>query len=399
MRSDAGGAGVPACYPDLTARRARVSRLLAQGTPLYLGFRDILLARYRELRDALDARWPDAIVAYSFKTNDQVARTGLLRRAGAWAEVVSGREYALARALGFPARRVVFNGPHKSDPDLLDALEAGALVNLNDPAELARAVALTRNRARPVPVGLRISSPLPGGGESRFGFSMQTTEARLAANAVLAAPGLRLAGLHLHLYGDVDEPRWYREAAGHLFQLAARCLDDGMALEYLDVGGGFPAHSPKPYSRSTWRPRPVRRYIDVIAAEYDRYLGGRRLRVIVEPGRFLVTDGIVFVSRVLSVRSRHRQRVVTTDGTISMVPLTHYRPQVVRAFTPQLVPRIGPRRGAAVHGATCRENDVLYRGPLPHVEVGDYVVHYAAGAYNAALCPEFIFERPALRLA
>ena len=77
-----------------------------------------------------------------------------------------------------------------------------------------------------------------------------------------------------------------------------------------------------------------------------------------------------------------------------MVPLTHYCPQVVRAFSADLEPRDGGAEPTIVFGASCRENDILYRGLLPAAAPGDLLVFYAAGAYNSTLGPSFIFDAP-----
>jgi diaminopimelate decarboxylase len=104
----------------------------------------------------------------------------------------------------------------------------------------------------------------------------------------------------------------------------------------------------------------------------------------------------VLITRVLHVKTRDGVQMVTCNGSISMVPLTHYCPQILRAFTRQLEPRRGPLVSSVIYGATCRENDILYEGAFVEVGSGDYLVHYASGAYNASLTPAFIFDAPGL---
>jgi diaminopimelate decarboxylase len=90
--------------------------------------------------------------------------------------------------------------------------------------------------------------------------------------------------------------------------------------------------------------------------------------------------------------------VVVSNGAITMIPLTHYCPQIVRGLSDGLELRSAPNLATVAHGCSCREDDVLYEGPLPEIHVGDYLVHYAAGAYNSNLSPDFIFETPPLVL-
>jgi len=161
------------------------------------------------------------------------------------------------------------------------------------------------------------------------------------------------------------------------------------------LGGGFPANTPKPYSRETWTPRAIDEYVAAIVGELvDAFPEERRPTLMVEPGRYLVNDGIDFLSRVVSVKDSETTQVITSNGSLSMIPLTHYRPQLIRALSPELVERSDSKRRSIIHGASCRENDVLYQGIFPAVEVGDYLVHQGVGAYNSSLGADFIFKSP-----
>jgi diaminopimelate decarboxylase len=119
-----------------------------------------------------------------------------------------------------------------------------------------------------------------------------------------------------------------------------------------------------------------------------------RPTLILEPGRYLVADAIVFVSAAVRVDRAGGLQRITVDGAVTMLPLTHYCPQIVRVFAQGLEPRADARERTIVFGASCRENDILYRGLLPPTAPGDYLAFYAAGAYNSTLGPEFIFEAP-----
>ena len=90
------------------------------------------------------------------------------------------------------------------------------------------------------------------------------------------------------------------------------------------------------------------------------------------------------------------RRTLLSNASITMVPLTHYCPQIIRAYTRELEPRSGEPVETILYGASCREDDVLHEGPLAPARVGDLLVYYAVGAYNANLGPDFIFEVPPL---
>lgn len=388
-------------YPQLEQHRARILSLLeASGTPVFVGERQNLTGRYQDLVASLTSDWGPHLIGYSFKTNYQVAQSRIFQQLGAWAEVVSGREYQLARALGYPGNKIIFNGPHKTDLDLKRAIDEEALINVNDQDELDRLVHLAAHRSTPCEVGLRISSTLPKLGHSRFGFSLEYGDAIGALRTIFGHPQLRLTMLHTHLYGDTDDAQLYREAAHRMGEFARKHIPNyQLMLKMLDLGGGFPAHGPQPKSREVWDPQPIDAYIRVIADALRPFFATSQLpKLVVEPGRYLTCDGIMLVSRVTHVKWRAGVQLVNCDASISMVPLTHYCPQAIRVFTPQLQQRHDGQESSVLYGSTCRENDVLYQGTFPRTERGDYVVHFAAGAYNASLSPDFIFDSPSLEL-
>ncbi|HVC99480.1 MAG TPA: alanine racemase [Pirellulales bacterium] len=351
------------------------------------------------MRRSLTAHWPKHAIAYSFKTNYQVAKSKILQGLGAWAEVVSGREYRMARRLGYAGENIVFNGPWKTDAQLRAALRDGALVNVNDGEELARVASIAARASCPCPIGIRVSSAIDGLPPSRFGFSIDRGEAEQAIAIIHESRNLRLAGLHMHLSGEIDDPDWYREGLRRLAGLLRQSVPGyRTSLRYIDVGGGFPAHMSRPAGRADWSPRPIDEYIKAIAGVLkESFPSGKKPTLILEPGRYLANDGIVFISRVANVRTCAGTQTITSNGSTTMVPVMRDRPAIVRALTPELLPRTAGPRPSVIHGSSCREDDVLFEGEFPRVEVGDFLAHYSAGAYNSSLSPAFIFAPPPLR--
>jgi diaminopimelate decarboxylase len=230
---------------------------------------------------------------------------------------------------------------------------------------------------------------------------MENGEALTALERIQLNPGVSLVALHTHLHGDTDEAGIYGHAADRIGKFARDDLADFPgSLRYIDLGGGFPAHTPKPKSRDTWAPQEIDVYIRAITDSLRRYFPDeqRQPTLIVEPGRYLTCDGIILVTRVIGVKQRGGSQIVNCDGSISMVPLTHYIPQIIHAYTDDLQQRTGHETQTIIYGSTCRENDILYEGPFVNTRPGDYLVHYAVGAYNSNLSPNFIFEAPGMEL-
>ena len=230
---------------------------------------------------------------------------------------------------------------------------------------------------------------------------MENGEALTALERIQLNPGVSLVALHTHLHGDTDEAGIYGHAADRIGKFARDHLADFPgSLRYIDLGGGFPAHTPKPKSRDTWSPQEIEVYIHAITDSLRRYFPDeqRQPTLIVEPGRYLTCDGIILVTRVIHAKQRGNSQIVNCDGSISMVPLTHYIPQIIRAYTDDLQQRTGHETPTIIYGSTSRENDILYEGPFAETTPGDYLVHYAVGAYNPNLSPNFNFEAPGMEL-
>jgi diaminopimelate decarboxylase len=393
-------------FPDLRSspsNRARFFEIIEERpTPFFLMDAAILTDRAVVMRKRMAEQWGPCAVAYSFKTNYQVAELPLLRELDILAEVVSGREYALARDLGYAGPQIVFNGPHKSDEELRRALLDGTLLHVHGGAELERLTQVATSLGGPFEVGIRVAASLPYVGHSRFGFSLDDGEAEAAVNRLRECPALELTGLHFHGLGDTTDPSCYRLAARKLVAFAQKSIPGYQgALRSIDLGGGFPAHGPRPHKREpeSWDPRPIGEYVEAIVEGLGpAFPEEGRPKLILEPGRYLVNDAILLVSKVIDVpgRGRDARQTVLANASITMVPLTHYSPQIIRAWSPELEPREGEERDSILYGASCREDDILQEGPFPQVRIGDFLVYYAVGAYNANLGPDFIFETPPL---
>jgi diaminopimelate decarboxylase len=387
-------------FPDPGEHRDRILEIVGQSVPpVFLAERRILADRFADMARALGTHWPQWTIAYSFKTNYQVAESGALRALGAIAEVVSGHEYRLARSLGYPGSEIVFNGPYKTAEDLRAAIADGARINVNDPDELQRIEDVARAMNVRCPIGLRVNVPLSEFPASHFGFSIADGEADSGVRRVWDSAHLRLTGLHLHLRGDMDNPAWYAQGCRVLADFLRTWPSEHLAaLQYIDMGGGYPAHMSKLDTRTHWDPRPIDEYIVAITQELRPCFEGRRPpRLIVEPGRYLVNDAIIFLSRIVSVRERAGAQQIVCNGATTMVPFTRHRAPIIRVYQPDLVPRDGPAVPSNIYGASCREDDVLFQGALGRVAPGDYLVHFGVGAYNSSINPPFIFPCPTLR--
>ncbi len=342
-------------------------------TPCFLLDAAALRANYRGFRDALAKRFGHSRVAYSVKTNSHPEVLRILREEGAAAEVVSDTEYRLARALGFDS--IVYNGPLKEKESFLEAIQAGAVVNLDSRRELDWLAGLPSNDC--FKVGLRVNVSLPEDENfSRFGFD--GTELAEAVARIRALQNVRLAGIHLHRTSKSRSLDVYRA----ITKRAAQVLEEfGLEPDYIDIGGGFFGDLPG---------KPTYEDYATVLAEGLQGVCGDQTCVIVEPGNALIASPLSFIASVIDVKTVGDERVVVCDGSRGDVDPFFRKTDYFKDF-----PTVEEGRPKApvqtVVGCTCLENDRLFRlEDGPELRVGDRIVFRNTGAYTMALSPLFI---------
>jgi diaminopimelate decarboxylase len=366
-----------------------VAELMAEhGSPLWLVDLDRVRMRLREFGAAWMQAWPEVEVAYSYKTNRLPAIVRALAGEGAGHEVACEAEYALARnAIGAAGPDLIVNGPVKSDALLERAASDGALVVVDSEPELERAA-----RAGVERVGLRVALAGIGVEPTRFGIAPALVP---AAAARARALGLDLEALTAHLVstgferpladaarlGAAITVRWPPSPAGHA-DAAARLarLAVGLGVPAIDLGGGFPgAPAVAAYAAAV---------ADALRAN------GFTGRLILEPGRALVTDAVALAFSVVAIkRLDDGARCVVVDAGTNLLPATLWAwPRIETACLLE-----GPATPALVSGPLCLNVDVLHpAAPLPELERGDVLLVRDAGAYQQAQSTRFGDLQPAV---
>ena len=382
--------------PNVYKNRKKILEILKNNsTPLFLVDNKILGNRLKDLIAAPKTNWGNFKIAYSFKTNYEIAKLNLLKKNGLWAEVVSGREYQMAKKLGYKGSEIIFNGPLKTDDDLKTALGEGALIFIDNFEELRRIKTIAKSQKKKFQIGIRIRSKILTLNQSRFGFLVENGEATRAAKFIEQDPLLNLVGLHTHIGTDVDSPASYKKAAKDMANLIkAEIPNYENKIKYLDFGGGFPASGLPPYGKKNWKPRSLNTYVEVVAGELKNVFKSKNPTLVLEPGRYLVDDAVLFITNITDYKDSLPGQILTTDATITMLPLIHYRPQVVKLYDKNLFEKQSLFVDSIVYGASCREEDVLYKNRLPKAETGNLLIYYITGAYNQNMASEFIFKKP-----
>ena len=212
-------------------------------TPCFILDPEELEQSVRGFQKALNKNFKDSIVGYSVKTNSVPTCMKLAGEMGVYAEVVSYDEYELALLCGFTKNHIVYNGPMKSKETFLDAVENGAIVNIETKRELDWLHDLSSDKQYSVGLRLNVNishvSPEDADGDndnSRFGFSDETSEFEDAIKKIESLENVKLAGLHIHRTSHSRSIRFYKASIAFACETIKKYA---LKLDYLDVGGGY----------------------------------------------------------------------------------------------------------------------------------------------------------------
>lgn len=367
-------------------------------TPCFILDKEELEKSVKGYQDALKSNFKRSIVGYSVKTNSVPACMKLAGEMGAYAEVVSHDEWELARLCGFDRQHIVYNGPMKSKETFLDAVEHGAIVNIETKRELEwlkELDAQVSDDVQKYKVGIRLNinishvSPEDADGEndnSRFGFSDETNEFADAVALIAKMPNVELAGLHIHRTAHSRSIRFYKQSIA----FACKTIEKyGLKLDYLDVGGGYFGIFP---NKPTYQ-----EYSDAFCEVLTSH-GLQDLCVIVEPGNALVASCFAFLSEVIDVKHvEDGLWFATTDGSRNdldpFFKKSGYLNEVLYAHETPVV------KEQIVSGCTCLEYDRMFTlTDKPLLSVGDRIYYRNVGAYTMCLSPMFIRYIPNIYL-
>jgi diaminopimelate decarboxylase len=373
------------------------------GSPLYLVSEGTLRRKVQQFRRAFESRYPRVRLGWSYKTNYLGAVCRIMHQEGSWAEVVSGHEFRLAREQGVPADRILYNGPHKDDASLRDAIRGGTRIHLDHLEEIPRLEALVREAGLPgggrLPVAIRVNMQLDANHWDRFGFNLESGRAHEAARRLAESAELELAGLHTHIGTYVDNVENYRRAAGRLVELALWVRrHTGARIRWWDMGGGFATRNTLHWAYQSGEVTcpSLQQYAEAICpvlATYPVEPGEELPELFFESGRALVDEAMHLLVRVLSERRLgDGSRALVVDAGVNLLSSTAwYRYDIlpVGSTGSQIL------EDTTLLGNLCMQIDVLRKAvPLPALRPGDLLVVRHIGAYNLSQSTQFIHGRP-----
>jgi diaminopimelate decarboxylase len=358
----------------------------AVGTPAYIYAGGVMRERLRDFVAMFAGQ--RVMVCYALKANSNIAVVRTLAEAGAGADIVSGGELQRALAAGVPPHRIVFSGVGKSRDEMVLALDAGiAQFNVESVPELitlGEAAAAGRLRA---PVALRVNPDVgaethhkisTGRRHDKFGVAYDQAFETYEMARRLA--GIELVGLHLHIGSQILSLAPFEAAYRRAIELVRTLGAAGITLRRLDLGGGFGV----PYGAEP--PLDLAAYAALIRS----LTTGLDVELVFEPGRYLVAEAGVLLSRVLYVKEDGERPCVVLDAGMNNL----LRPALYEAYHP-IVPVAEPPAAAPyatvdVVGPICESTDVFGRARgLPPIPAGDLVALTCAGAYGAVMASDY----------
>ncbi len=360
----------------------------AVGTPFYCYSTATLARHYRLFDEALAGM--DHLVCYAMKAASNQAILKTLAALGAGMDVVSGGEYARAKAAGVPGERIVFSGVGKTRDEMRMALLGGIRqFNVESEPEMAALNAVALELGVRAPITIRVNPDVDakthakiatGKSENKFGIPIARARAVYAQAA--AMPGLEVIGVDVHIGSQLTELEPFRQAYEKVALLTETLRADGHDIRRLDLGGGLGI----PYTRSNDAPP--------LPTDYGRLiketLGHLDCEIEIEPGRLVAGNAGILVSGVIYVKSGEGRDFLILDAAMNDL----IRPAMYDAHH-DIIPVIEAAPGGEqvpydVVGPVCESGDTFARGRMmPPLKDGDLVAFRSAGAYGAVMSSEY----------
>ncbi len=367
------------------------------GTPLFIYSKKTLLHHLNQLQRAFAPLQP--LICYSLKTNPNLSICRLMAENGAGFDVTSGGELFRALKAGGTGNKIVFAGVGKTDAELRFGLESNVLMfNVESEAELLALAEVARGMNRQPAVALRVNPALPPKTHVKTDTSVKGTKFGLDIESVLEFAKkvvnhrhVRIVGLHMHLGSPILDTKPYREGLEKAAVLVQKLRDQGHLIETMNMGGGFGIHYRKQEAL------PADAFAEVIVPAVQ----GMKCKLILEPGRFIVGNAGILLSRVIYMKESGGKNFIIQDAAMNDL----IRPTLYESF--HRIWPVEPKPGfptppddyeadmagtikSDVVGPICESGDFLAKDRrLPPVTSGDLLATFSAGAYGMAMSSNY----------
>lgn len=356
------------------------------GTPLYLYSHKTIIDHFRKLQSAFSSIRP--LICYSMKANSNLAICRALVKAGAGLDIVSGGELSRAVRVGCPARKIVYASVGKTDKEIEDAIKRGILFfNVESLPELENINRIARRLNRVTNAAIRINPDVEpkthsyittGKLTNKFGIDFNTAYRILRARNKF--PNIRFNGLHMHIGSQIIHSQPYVSAIKKIIRFIEMIREAGIDIEYLNIGGGLGI------IYSDEKPQTAKEFAQNILP----IIKGRGLKIVLEPGRFIVGNAGILVTKVLYLKKTPLKNFIIVDAGMNDL----IRPSLYGAYHEIFPTRTENRKPKTekvdVVGPICETGDFLaHDRNLPAVEPGSLLAVMSAGAYGFSMASNY----------
>ena len=376
---------------EIYAEDLPVSALAAQvGTPFYCYSTETLIRHYNVFSQAFSGH--DFLLCYAVKANTNQAIIKTLADQGAGADVVSEGELRRALNAGIPPEKIVYSGVAKTKQEMHFALEQGIFqFNVESEPELHQLSAVASHMGKTAAIAFRINPDVDakthakistGKSENKFGIPL--SRARDIYGTAAKLPGIRVQGVDLHIGSQLTDLAPFAEAFQRIVTLVEDLRADGHDISVIDLGGGLGI----PYDRESSKP-PLPTEYGQMAKQIIGHLG---CKIIIEPGRLLVGNAGILVSKVIYVKQGEGRKFLIIDAAMNDL----VRPSMYDAYHEIVAVKEheGPTSLYDIVGPVCETGDTFARDrELPDLTSGDLVAIRSAGAYGAVMSSTYNTRR------
>ena len=366
------------------------------GTPLYVYDLEIIRKQYNALKRSLPL---EVKIFYAIKANPNPHICAFLRSLGAGAEIASAGELYIALKAGFSGEEIVYNGPGKTDEDIQYAIKNGVyVINVESMDELHRLNAIAAIERSQVKVCIRVN-PIrgvtsvkmqTGGGSQKLGIDEEQIETVI--ETALKCDWIELQGIHIYVGSQILEQRRLLESIENTLRIAGRTSQLGFPLKCINFGGGLgvPYDESEPEFDVENFGKGLTALINKMSQEYDL----SNTRFILEPGRFLVAQAGIFLTKVISVKESRGKNYAIVDGGINhaFLPIRMNRKYPTAIANKMNLPNEVPQ---ILGGPLCTSMDVFTNEvELPYMEINDIISIFNSGAYGFSASMLYFLSAP-----
>lgn len=349
-------------------------------TPCYIFKKKRLVNMLDDINNSIKTKYQNIHLAYSFKTNSDKKVLKVLLNRKLWIEVVSEKEYQIAKKLGF--ENIIYNGPAKSKKTFFSALNNNCIVNIENERELLWLKSIKSSKK--IKIGIRVNFPLSDfisntkNINSRFGFNLYDNINKVLKD-IKKYQNIKVVGLHYHASQLERVPEKFKVITQELLRFSKK---NKLELDYINIGGGFDCFKNSKFSFDD--------YMDAIysSKEFDQ-----KLKIIIEPGYGLINSCYDYMTTIIDIKKAKKVNFFLCDGSKLHLNIK----SKVNSFEVDFIKEVPSEKlkESYVVGMSCMENDRLFMSNNKLLlKVNDRILFKNCGAYTSSWLSDFILNKP-----